>query len=96
MLILAYRTTTNIISGTLNELKDALGKEEVDKLTTDSKSRDGSQYHAESVQEPSRQQVLQCMQEEEAEKSSDFHADRESGARKSARLTGMVGINMGL
>jgi hypothetical protein len=80
---------------TLEDLENALGPEKISELVADSATRDRSQYRPESIKEPSRKEVIQCIQEEESGQGSDLDLE-ESGGTPSSRLTVTIGINTGL
>ena len=79
----------------LTELEAALGKKQVKKLEAESATRDGSQYRASMVEEPSRQEILKKMQQEE---QAMYHEDNmlPGESSQAAHLTASLGINISL
>lgn len=80
----------------LQNLEAVLGPDKVARLVADSEERDGSQYRSRGIEVPSRVEILKHMQSEEAEKNSACVPAISVGGIRSARLSGSIGINMGL
>ncbi|KIJ52305.1 hypothetical protein M422DRAFT_776014 [Sphaerobolus stellatus SS14] len=81
----------------LTELESAMSPELLQKLKRISEKEGGSQYRPKPIEYPSKTETLKPIQREEAEKAragQASHAERVD--KRSARLTGSVGINMGL
>jgi len=82
----------------LQDLEAALDPTLLTKMREESEEGDGTQYRPKVVEYPSRLQVLKAIQREEVGENTTEKRrknPRASGVR-SARLTGSVGINMGL
>jgi len=79
---------------TLRNLEAALGEETLSRLRAESEHQGGSQFRPHMQQAPSRVETLQRIRQEEEERNHSMGLARGQG--RSTRLTGSVGINMGL
>ncbi|KIJ52773.1 hypothetical protein M422DRAFT_242686 [Sphaerobolus stellatus SS14] len=79
----------------LLDLEDALRTETVEKLRLAADSGDDLQYRPRLIESPSRQEILRAIQMEETSLNQG-DGEGPTKTRRSARLTGSVGVNMGL
>ena len=83
---------------TLGDLENAMDPELLAKMKQERDKADGSQYRPRPIEFPTRLDILKRIQQEEGGRhvQSDISGNAGSGAVRSSRLTGSVGINMGL
>lgn len=79
----------------LHTLEAAMSPQTLQFLKNTSVQADGSQYRPKLIEFPGRLKVLQAIQAEEVESYPPDKTGNTKGTR-TARLTGSVGINMGL
>jgi len=80
----------------LSELEAALDPGRLEIMHAEMESEDGSQFRPKLIEFPSHFHVLKVIQQQESECQPQAASHGKSKTGRSARLTGSVGINMGL